>query len=127
MLLLLLLLAIVVVVKITLYSVALNYTMLIIHSHFNTATFIIFYVLDVVLGNVLKSPVYLYSQLDHNILKNREDIMLILIAPMPTKYSCSKIICWKNKWQSILKVLNKLLAIYNENYFYYLLISTILY
>lgn len=58
----------VVVLKIALYSVVLSYTILIIHSFFNTEAFIISYVLDAVLGNVLKSPVYLYSQLDHNIL-----------------------------------------------------------
>lgn len=47
------------------YSVALNYAMLIIHSFFNIKTFIISSVLDTVLGNVLKLPVYLYSQVGH--------------------------------------------------------------
>ena len=65
-----LLVAAVVVIK-ALYSVALGHSMVISHSFFHVEAFIIPYVLDIVLGNISKLPVYLYSPLDPNSLEKR--------------------------------------------------------
>lgn len=53
------------------YSVALGYTTVISHSFFHVEAFIITYMLDIVLGNISKLPVYLCSPLQPNSLEIR--------------------------------------------------------
>lgn len=57
--------------------VALNYTLLITHSFFNIEAFVISYVLDTMLEKILKSPLYVFSQFDHNIFLKRNLIVFI--------------------------------------------------